>query len=46
MDILNSNFTEKLPLILDSVKSADFICIDTEFSGLNVGFEDQVNGFD
>jgi hypothetical protein len=25
---------------LESVKTADLICIDTEFSGLNVGYED------
>ncbi len=40
MDIVNSNFRERLDLILRSVETADFIAIDTEFSGLSVGFED------
>ena len=46
MDITSSNFAEKLPLILESVKTADFIAIDSEFSGLSVGFEDQSHVFD
>jgi ABC-type uncharacterized transport system ATPase subunit len=46
MDILLTNFNEKLELMIDSVHSCDFITLDTEFSGLNIGFEDQSNGFD
>ena len=46
MDITSSNFAEKLPLIIESVKTADFIAIDSEFSGLSVGFEDQSHIFD
>ena len=46
MDIVSSNFSEKLQFMLESVASADFITLDTEFSGLNGGYEDQVNGFD
>jgi len=26
--------------------TADFIAVDTEFSGLSVGFEDKAHGFD
>ena len=46
MDIVNNNFREKLDLMLKSVETADFIALDTEFSGLAVGFEDQVHAFD
>ena len=46
MEILCDNFAEKLNFMVESVKTADFVCIDSEFSGLNVGFEDQQNGFD
>ena len=41
-----SNFAEKLPLIIESIRTADFITIDSEFSGLTVGYEDQTNTFD
>ena len=40
MDILISNFSEKLRFIIDSVMTADFIAVDTEFSGLSIGYED------
>ena len=40
MDIVNNNFREKLDLMIKSVETADFIALDTEFSGLSVGFED------
>ena len=46
MDITISNFKECLPAMIDSIMTADFIAMDTEFSGLSVGFEDQVHGFD
>ena len=46
MDITISNFAERLDFILDSVKTADFIAIDSEFSGLNVGYEDILHGYD
>ena len=46
MDIVISNFKEYLPLMIDSIETADFIAMDTEFSGLSVGYEDQVHGFD
>lgn len=40
MEILNTNFGEKFDFICESIHSADFIALDTEFSGLSVGFED------
>ena len=46
MDILINNYNDKLDMMIDSVKTCDFIALDTEFSGLCVGFEDQSNGFD
>jgi poly(A)-specific ribonuclease len=46
MEIINTNFVEKLPLILDSIKEADFIALDTEFSGLDVGFDGAHNDYD
>ena len=33
MEILVENFAERLDLIVESVRTADFIAIDTEFSG-------------
>lgn len=38
MDIVQSNFLEKLDVILQSIQTADFISLDTEFSGLSIGF--------
>lgn len=46
MDILADNFEEKLPLIIDSINSADFISFDCEFSGLSVGFDDKRHDYD
>lgn len=46
MDIVDNNFRDRLDLMLKSVETADFIALDTEFSGLAVGFEDQVHAFD
>ena len=40
MDITRVNFLEKLDFILESVRTADFIALDTEFSGVSVGYED------
>ena len=40
MDILVSNFSERLQFMIDSVMTPDFISVDTEFSGLCIGFED------
>ena len=33
MDITIENFKETLPLVQESISKADFIAIDTEFSG-------------
>ena len=46
MEILVDNFAERLNFMVDSVLSADFIAVDTEFSGLHVGFEGKAHGFD
>ena len=46
MEIRVDNFAEKLNFMIESILSADFITVDTEFSGLSVGFEDKANGFD
>ncbi len=46
MEILNYNFESKFDLICKSIHTADLIAIDTELSGLSVGFDDQVNDYD
>jgi DNA polymerase III epsilon subunit-like protein len=43
MEILISNFDEKLKLLLESVESSEFISIDTEFTGL---FHSEEDSFD
>jgi uncharacterized protein YprB with RNaseH-like and TPR domain len=35
MEVLRKEFEEKLPLIEEAMAEADFISIDTEFTGLN-----------
>ena len=40
MEILATNFADKLDFVLDSIRTADFIALDTEFSGLNVNYDD------
>ena len=46
MEILVDNFAERLDFMIQSVLTADFIAVDTEFSGLAVGSEDKAHGFD
>ena len=56
MDITKDNFSKSLPLIRESIHSADFIAFDTEFSGsrvsltrllgLSVGFADRQHEYD
>ena len=46
MDITANNFIEKLELIVESIKTAEFIAYDTEFSGLSVGFDDKQHDYD
>jgi len=41
MEITSENFIQSLPKVLSSIESADFIAIDSEFSGLSIGFEDK-----
>ena len=33
MEVTNENFMEVLPLVRESIKAADFISLDSEFSG-------------
>lgn len=40
MDILVSNLTESLPLLYESIEKAEFIALDTEFTGLFARDED------
>lgn len=35
MEITIENFEQMIPLIEDSIERADFVAIDTEFSGKN-----------
>ena len=37
MNITRNNFYDLLPVINDAVNAADFLCIDSEFSGLTNG---------
>ncbi|XP_041977962.1 poly(A)-specific ribonuclease PARN-like isoform X2 [Aricia agestis] len=37
MEITRKNFKESLPLVEDSINKADFLVIDTEFTGLSKG---------
>jgi len=46
MDILGGNFRDRLELMTESIKTCDFIALDTEFSGLSVGQKDIKNSFD
>ena len=46
MDITSTNFMEMLPLITESINTAEFIAFDTEFSGLSIGFDDRGHDYD
>ena len=46
MDITSLNFLESLDIVTKSIQTADFISMDTEFSGLSVGYEDKGHDFD
>ena len=37
MEITRDNFEEALPLVEESIRMADFIAFDTEFSGITTG---------
>ncbi|XP_060064675.1 poly(A)-specific ribonuclease PNLDC1-like [Ylistrum balloti] len=46
VEVLKSTFEEHLPLIESSIKSADFIAVDTEFTGLEKSAKERTNLFD
>ena len=46
MEISIENFSEKLPLIRKSIATAEFIAIDSEFSGNKVTLDDKPHEFD
>lgn len=46
MDITAANFAASLPLICESINSADFVALDTEFSGLSIDFNTEKHTFD
>jgi len=45
MEITKDNFCETLSLVKDSINEADFIAIDTEFSGYNSCLEEQCHEY-
>lgn len=46
MEICRVNFREQLPLIMESIEQADFIAIDTEFSGCSSSLEEEASEYD
>ena len=46
MDVNCNNFEEHFDLLKQSVLSAEFICIDTEFTGNKIVLEDKAHEFD
>jgi hypothetical protein len=46
MDILGGNFRDRLELMVESIKTCDYVAVDTEFSALSVGTKDIKNSFD
>ena len=46
MDVFGDTFLESLPVLLKTIREADFMAYDTEFSGLNIGFEDRTHDFE
>ena len=43
MEVTNSNFAEKLPIIEKAIEEADFLAIDGEFTGLSSGGNESKN---
>lgn len=41
MDVVSSNMREQIALMIESIREADFVTFDAEFSGLSVGTKDQ-----
>jgi len=46
MNIVKSNFKEKLSFVLESIETSDFIAFDTEFSGLHTDTANKTVSFD
>ena len=46
MEVNRKFFQERLPFIVDSIKTCDFYAIDTEFTGHTTSYRDKVNDFD
>ena len=46
MDITADNFAARLPLMRASILTADFVALDTEFSGLTTDFSTEKHTFD
>ena len=46
MDITKDNFEEKLPYIVKSIETADYMAFDAEFSGLNINEIDRKHEYD
>ena len=46
MEIRQDNFLQNLPLIMESIEQADFIAIDTEFSGCSSSMEEEASEYD
>lgn len=46
MEISLENFTEKLPLVRNSIQTCDFVAFDTEFTGCKVTLDDKPHEFD
>ena len=45
MEVTPTNFEEALPLIAESIQSAEFIALDTEFSGTHSLFNSDLTMF-
>lgn len=46
MQVTTHNFAALLPLITESLQTADFVALDTEFSGYSIGTEDKHHDYD
>lgn len=46
MEITQDNFEAQLPLLRESISKAEFIAIDSEFSGYSANLEDKPHDYD
>lgn len=46
MEVTSDNFKEMMPLVEETIQKADFIAMDTEFSGYAACLEDHQNEYD